>query len=255
MMNNFGWLKELPDFRDFLGLPERVLALLADKSPPKKVDMRDQCSAIHDQGNIGSCVAQSVVSAVEFLDRKIDGSYSDMSRLMLYYEARKMIGTVNSDSGCYIRDGIKLINNLGVCRESLWPYDPSRFKEMPYPVCYLEAPEHKTLSYYRVTTLAEIKQALTAGLPVVFGISIYESFMNPTIKMTGYITMPTITESLIGGHAIYACGYDDVQKVIIFPNSWGDQWGENGIGYLPYEYFDVGLCNDMWVITTLNYNN
>ena len=72
-----GWLRELVDLRDYLGLPWKIVSLLAGREMPKKVDMRDQCSAIHNQGSIGSCVAQSVVSAVEFLDNKLDGSYSD----------------------------------------------------------------------------------------------------------------------------------------------------------------------------------
>jgi len=31
-------------------------------------------------------------------------------------------------------------------------------------------------------------------------------------------------------------------------NSWGAGWGENGYGWLPYEYLIRGLAEDFWSI-------
>src|SRR5437762_2552784 len=49
--NKFGWVPDLPDVRDFkfseLEVPTKPL--------PAKVDLRDTCSPIEDQGILGSC--------------------------------------------------------------------------------------------------------------------------------------------------------------------------------------------------------
>jgi C1A family cysteine protease len=61
--------------------------------------------------------------------------------------------------------------------------------------------------------------------------------------------MPKKTESLLGGHAVMAVGYDDEKKYMIVRNSWGKNWGDNGYFYMPYEYFSSdALSSDFWTI-------
>lgn len=56
-------------------------------------------------------------------------------------------------------------------------------------------------------------------------------------------------ESVLGGHAVLAVGYDDGAKVLIIRNSWGDEWGDKGYFYMPYEYIEnPSLAHDFWVI-------
>ncbi|MEO5581495.1 MAG: hypothetical protein ABIR66_02295 [Saprospiraceae bacterium] len=45
------------------------------------------------------------------------------SRLFMYYNQRVFINTINSNSGAFIRDGIKSLNKQGVSNETLWTYD------------------------------------------------------------------------------------------------------------------------------------
>lgn len=82
----------------------------------------------------------------------------------------------------------------------------------------------------------------------VFGFSVYSSLRN-----AADIPLPTSLDSLQGGHAVMAVGYDDNHIVpgssrgsLIIRNSWGPSWGENGYGYLPYEYLLSGLARDFW---------
>lgn len=41
-----------------------------------------------------------------------------------------------------------------------------------------------------------------------------------------------------GGHAVLLVGYDDVQKVFMFKNSWGEEWGQGGYGFVTFDHVD-----------------
>ncbi len=72
------------------------------------------------------------------------------SRLFIYYNERDMEGTVNSDSGAQLRDGMKSVGSLGVCPEDMWPYVIANFAEKPSDNCYQTALQHKAILYQRV---------------------------------------------------------------------------------------------------------
>src|SRR5438067_1441439 len=62
----YGWIPDLPDHRDILyGAVHRVPARL-----PSSVDLRRGCSPVEDQGDLGSCTANALAGAVEFLEKK-----------------------------------------------------------------------------------------------------------------------------------------------------------------------------------------
>ena len=83
--------------------------------------MRSKCSPVEDQGQLGSCTANALVGALEFLELKDGAQFVDLSRLFLYYNERVIEGTVDHDSGAFIRDGIKSLAKQGVCTEPEWP--------------------------------------------------------------------------------------------------------------------------------------
>lgn len=239
----YGWVPSLPDFRDWL-LSESGLSVQV----PAAVDLRPLCSPVEDQGNLGSCTANALAGAVQFLEIKDKDKYMDLSRLFIYYNERAIEGTVKSDSGAMIRDGIKSLAKQGVCPESEWPYNISKFKTKPPIKCYTDALKDVILSYYKIITIIDMKTALAAGYPFVFGIPVYSSFESANATQTGIIPMPKKGESLLGGHAILCVGYDDSKQWFIFKNSWGSSWGAAGYGYLPYDYM-TGMASDMWVIS------
>ena len=175
--NKYGWKPDLPDIRD--------LSIAFQENPhySKTVDLRKQCPPIYDQGNLGSCTANAIAAAYQFDEMRQENSDSFMpSRLFIYYNERKMEGSTDTDSGANIRDGIKSINRQGVCHESIWPYDISKFAVEPDQVCYSDAKYHKSLIYHRVKhNCKQIRAALHNGYPVVFGISVYQSFENEEV--------------------------------------------------------------------------
>lgn len=173
------------------------------------------------------------------------------SRLFIYYNEREMEGNVDNDTGASLRDGIKSINKVGYCNETQWPYEIDRFREKPEKSCYEYASHHKALSYKRVLQdETHIKSVINMGFPIVFGISVYESFETEETTKTGMVPMPKEGERMLGGHAIVLVGYDDSNKRFIFRNSWGEEWGDKGYGYLPYKYVcDKDLASDFWVVS------
>jgi C1A family cysteine protease len=252
--HGLGWIPDLPDHRDIIF--KAAVAVKPPKIPPK-VDYRSGCPPVYDQGQLGSCTANALGAAFDF-DRKKQGQdFMTPSRLFIYWNERDMEGTVDSDSGAYIRDGIKVLRKLGTPHEKTWPYLISKFTNKPPKPSYVEAEKNQSLAYQRILTPAtnpvnDMLSCLASGYPFVSGIAVYESFESAKANSTGVIPMPSKTESLLGGHAILIVGYDQKKQQFIFRNSWGTSWGDKGYGYIPFAYLtNSGLASDMWVIKTV----
>ncbi|MGA2107622.1 MAG: C1 family peptidase [Syntrophorhabdales bacterium] len=245
-IKRYGWTPDLPDHRDHLfAAPFAVLQQL-----PTSIDLRKQCPPVYDQGELGSCTANAIGAAMEF-ERMKQGFQDFMpSRLFIYYNERVIEGTVASDSGAQIRDGIKSVGAQGVCPESEWPYDVAQFATKPGPQCYADAIKDKAVLYQRLSyNLNQMKGCLASGYPFVFGFTVYDSFESQEVAKTGVAPMPQTGEQTLGGHAVLAVGYDDGQQRFIVRNSWGTGWGMEGYFTLPYAYLiDSNLADDYWTI-------
>ncbi len=245
-IQRYGWIHDLPDHRDQL-YSAPVLAL---QTLPPKFDLTSRCPQVYDQGQLGSCTANAIGAAVEFdcLRQKLPDTVP--SRLFIYYNERVIEGTVASDSGAQIRDGIKTVAQQGVCSETNWPYDITKFKTKPPQKCYTQAAKDKVVLYQRmVPTLNQLRGCIASGFPFVFGFTVYESFESATVAKTGHAPMPAPGEKTIGGHAVVGVGYDDSAQWFIIRNSWGTKWGLKGYFTLPYSYLtNSQLADDFWTI-------
>ena len=245
-----GLIPDLPDLRDRF-----YSAVRSNGSLPEAVDWTPVDPAPHNQLSLGSCVGHGGAFAQECIDA-VDGPWSDLSERDLYYQCRKAMGTVEIDSGARIRDAVKIMARRGVCRELLCPYDVNAFAADPGVVAASDAAFHRISEYYRiglVDRIDEIRDAVACRLPVIFGISCYESMFTDEVARNGRIPMPGRNERLEGGHCLVIRGYDDKAGVFKGPNWWGRSWGDSGNFYLPYEYLAplAGMSSDIWVVRRL----
>lgn len=267
-----GWKPDLPDYRDY-SLSHRNVETTASRlgfkdsqGLPECIDLRKWCPPIFDQGNLGSCTANAGVGLLEYIEIKTKGKYIDASRLFLYKVTRNLMHETG-DAGAYLRKTMEAMVLIGIVPEEYWPYDVSRFDKEPSAFCYAVASNFKTMKYVSLDKanmplediLVQIKTVLAGGLASIFGFTIYDSIVQ-TKTNGGKIPFPTDKENIRGGHAIMAVGYDDNQIItnevdgtqtrgaFLIRNSWGTQWGDNGYGWLPYEYVRTGLAQDWWTL-------
>jgi len=248
-IGHYGWVPDLPDQRDLVyAAPAPVITAL-----PTTVDLRPHCPAVYDQGQLGSCTGNSIAGAIEF--ERLKQNMTDLvpSRLFIYYNERVIEHTVNSDSGAQIRDGIKVVAKLGAPPETDWPYDITKFADKPPANAFADAMKNRVTSYQRVSrVLNQFKGCLASGYPFVLGFTVYDSFESAQVAKTGVLNMPQPGESVAGGHAVLAVGYDDNSQRFIIRNSWGPDWGMKGYFTMPYQYLmESNLSDDFWTIRLL----
>lgn len=238
----FHWVPDRPDSRDYL---YRVTST----SSGAVVDLRPYASPIEDQGPLGSCTGQAIAGAIELLNKK-NQKPTDVSRLYIYYYERMILGTINYDSGAYIRDGMKATNKWGAPLEKYWPYQINKFKSSPSSTAVNDGFRRKVTRYERAADFTACVNALNNGYPVVIGFHVYSSFMSKSVVKTGKMPYPNIRkEVLLGGHAVLLVGYNNSTQTFIARNSWGANWGDRGYFYMPYEVIrNTSMSSDFWVI-------
>ena len=239
-------------------LPEEFLTI---KNPiplpsgsPSFVDLRSKFPICYDQGQLGSCTANALVAAYEYL---VPGF--NFSRLFVYYNERVIENDVKYETGVYMHEGINALETHGIPLEKDWPYTISMFATKPPQEVYTSALKHKVIKAYNITqTINNMKSLLHSGTPFVFGFVVFKEFQSYTVSITGLVPYPNSASVAMGGHACLCCGFNDTVKCPGAPpgawlvrNSWGTGWGLNGYFWLSYNYLiDHNLSSDIWYLET-----
>lgn len=250
-IKGLGWRPDTPDHRDLVSTVRRLRVL------PDEADLTDKMPPVYDQDDLGACTANAIGAAVQYQQMR-QGSpegANTPSRLFIYYGEREIEGTISYDAGAMIRDGMKVVKNLGAPPETDWPYDIKKFRQKPPAQAYADALNYQTLKYARVyRTSYYLRSHIAVGRPIIFGFTVYESFWNSAGNYPYVCAMPSPGEGVDGGHATLVVGYKHHATMgIIYKirNSWGDTWGDRGYFYMPEAYLlDRGLSDDFWNILT-----
>ena len=277
-----GWLPPLPDLRDWpetkpqIAEATKKLGLTPKKSGLKlkaTVDLRTWCSPIEDQQSLGSCTAHAGVGIVEYFQRRAFGKHLEGSRLFVYKATRNLM-QVTGDTGAWLRNTMGALALCGVPDEKFWPYTDVTpdFDDEPSSFVYAVADNYEALWYFchdplavnvsGSTVLASVKRYLAAGIPSMFGFWGFPSFNS---AKPGEIPYPCPGERAQWGHAIVAVGYDNGKKIkntqcnktttgaLLIRNSWGTGWGDQGYGWLPYDYVVRKLALDFWSLLSMEW--
>lgn len=248
----FGVKRQAPDPRD------KVLSFYVPPVPENitQSSLRPFESRVEDQGQIGSCFAQTGIGALELMEVKAKKQFIDLSRMFNFYYTHKDEGTLGSDEGATMRGTVKSLAKYGTCVESLWPYDTSKMWTKPSPQAIADAATRKIAEYQSVPAdVMQVRGLLNMGFPIICGFDLFTEFMSVQVAMSGLVPDPKPKISKpAGGHAMLIVGFDDKKVssanemgMFCLRNSWGQGWGDQGHAWVSYRYFAENAF-DPWVI-------
>jgi C1A family cysteine protease len=226
-------------------------ASFAPTSLPAQIDLHDLFPPVRNQANRGTCVAHACVAVREFLldDKSTQG---DLSEQFVYWACKERDGYAGS--GTWIRHGMAVMEELGVCAEEVWPYNGSPITgnegQGPPPAnAKTEALDHRTedSEQLQARSVNVLRQQLADRRPIAFAVPVYTYWFAHPVLNTGDIRLPLSTDKVEGGHAMCLVGYQDDADVpgggyFLVRNSWGTaSWGQDNVvapghARIPYAY-------------------
>jgi len=218
------------------------------KNPlPESANLQKFAPAVGDQGKQGSCVAWSSAygarTILESARTGADPNALKFSPAFLYNQ----IG-LDGCEGSYINRAMEFMSQKGSVPYESFPYTDQDCSRQPDPQLLDQARQFKMRGANRLTVgdrtdkidLRAIKENLSQGAPVVVGMMVGGSYMQPMMGQD--VWNPTQDDaSMMGfvGHAQCVVGYDDAKYggAFLMMNSWGPQWGNNGFAWVRYKHF------------------
>ena len=208
------------------------------------IDLRPVLPPVRDQGRRGTCVAFATTAAHEHLRHSETGLMEDLSEEALYYQCKVIDGDRNA--GTSFLSAERALQTVGQPLEEKWPYEKRRDETLPdyQPPPEAVDPQFCFMARLRKISsdVSDIVDCLAQGKPVAIGIPLYDSF---NVALLGRVPMPLVHENITGRHAILVVGCEqDAQQAqwLIFRNSWGERWGQQGYGFLRFEYIQKYGC-------------
>ncbi len=218
------------------------------KNPiPESANLQQFAPTVGDQGHQGSCVAWSSAYGARTIAEAIrtgqDPNSIRFSPAFLYNQ----IGLEGCE-GSYIIKAMEYMTQSGAVSYEQFPYTDKDCSRQPDQQLLEEARQHRMRGFVRLTPgdrnntidLRAIKENLSQGEPVVIGMMVGGSYMQP--MMGKDLWEPTEEDRSMmgfGGHAQCVVGYNDKQYggAFLIMNSWGPSWGKNGFAWVRYPDF------------------
>lgn len=218
------------------------------KNPlPEAVSLAAFAPARGDQGQQGSCVAWSSAYAartvLEAASTRTDPNQVVYSPAFLYNNI-----ALDNCQGSYIQKAMEFMQQNGAVPYQDFQYDENDCSRQANNTLLQEAAQNKIHGFHRLTesddvkgiNIRAIKEHLAKDAPVVIGMMVGGTFMQEMMgQKVWHPTSEDRQQMGFGGHAMCVIGYDDRIEGGAFQvmNSWGSQWGQNGLAYIRYADF------------------
>jgi C1A family cysteine protease len=217
---------------------------------PPVVDLSTAINWVYDQEQQSSCVGNSTTSLIRFRRLQQKLPEIDPSRDFIYWQARAIENDTTRDEGCQIRSAMQAVSKAGYCPESMFPFNTHDVFTAPSTEACNNASHNLVTEYVTINQdHNSLRASLAANTPYVCGIEVCQSFESNQVAQTGLVPMPTNSDPVVGGHAVFCVGYNDQTQYYKFLNSWGADWGQKGYFFLPYAFVEsADLTTDFFTI-------
>lgn len=214
---------------------------------PEAVSLLQYAPAPGDQGQQGSCVAWSSAYGARTILESTSAGFSPDQTAFSPAFMYNQIG-LQGCQGSYIIRAMENLTRVGAVPFEQFPYDEQDCTRQPSQQLIQTASDYRMLGYTRLTqgdnvdnlSLYAIKEHLAKDVPVVIGMMVGGSFMQGMMgQEVWHPDESDYSQMGFGGHAMCVIGYDDRKEGGAFQllNSWGPQWGQNGVGWVRYNDF------------------
>ncbi|UAY53697.1 peptidase C1A papain [Ferruginibacter albus] len=218
-----------------------------NKNPlPEAVSLLKYAPKRGNQGQQGSCVAWSSAYAAQTIAiAAATGENPDsiaFSPSYLYNQIR-----LDNCEGSYVQKAMETMQANGGVPLSEYPYSDHDCDRTPNSTEIKEGKQNSIHGFTRLTdgdniseiSIRAIKEHLAKDAPVVIGMMVGNSFMQSMMGQDLWTPQADDDPSNGGGHAMCVIGYDDRKYGGAFQimNSWGSEWGNNGIAWVRYSDF------------------
>ncbi|MBI3137828.1 MAG: peptidase C1A papain [Sphingobacteriales bacterium] len=202
-----------------------------------------------NQGQQGSCVAWSAAYAAQtILISAASGSDPNQiafSPSYLYNQIR-----LEGCQGSYLQKAMEAMQKNGGVALSQYPYNDQDCERTPNSSEVQVGRQNVIHGFTRITngdnineiSVRGIKEHLAKDAPVAIGMMVGQSFMQDMMgKELWEPSGMDASQMGMGGHAMCVIGYDDRKFGGAFQimNSWGPEWGKNGIAWVKYRDFST----------------
>ncbi|MGQ8365328.1 PKD domain-containing protein [Glaciecola sp. 1036] len=224
---------------DYAGLPNALGGNYLHTGPentlPTFVDLSPLFPLPGNQGQQESCVGWALGYAIKSYQERIDNNWeyteeTTFSPAWIYNQINNGV-----DNGSNTFNALNLLQTRGAASLLRMPYDQNDFTTQPSGAAIAEAVHYKIDTYARVD-INQARQALANYFPVYFTISVYDTF-DALYNSGENAVYNSISNNRRGYHAVAVVGYDDNKFGGAFKimNSWGQQWGDKGFAWIPYD--------------------
>lgn len=183
-----------------------------------------------------SCTAQALCGAVEMLQGRAGLPQQRLDRVALYHRERRMLGTINEDSGAILADGVAVLRA---------GYEPERSHSTTWGPAWTADPPRRPVDAPQLVNaeplsldVPTIAWELASGHPVAVGVQITAQWDAPAAA----IAEPRGTSR--GGHAVLLVGFDQSDGTWLVRNSWGEGWGDGGYARLSWGWTEPPWCGE-----------